>query len=77
MRSVLSPISPQPALAVLAGGIRAAGERLDQAADDVSANGPDIDGMVGMLEARLDTQACAQGFRLASHTETALIDVLA
>lgn len=74
---MLSPIAPQPALAALAGGIRAAGQRFDQAADDVAANGPDIDGMVGMLEARLDTQACAQGFRLASDTEGSLIDVLA
>jgi hypothetical protein len=74
---MLSPIAPQPVLATLAGGIRAAGQRFDQPADDVAANGPDIDGMVGMVEARLDTQACAQGFRLASDTEGALIDVLA
>lgn len=74
---MLSPIAPQPALAALAGGIRAAGQQFGQAAADVAANGPDIDGMVGMLEARLDTQACAQGFRLASHTERSLIDVLA
>jgi hypothetical protein len=77
MMSMLSPIAPQPALAALAGGIRAAGRHFDQAADDVAANGPGIDGMVGMLEARLDTQACAQGFRVASDTEGALIDVLA
>jgi hypothetical protein len=33
--------------------------------------------MAGMLEARLDTQTCAQGFRLAPDAEGALIDVLA
>ena len=74
---MLSPITPQPALTALSGGIRAGDERFDQVADDVAAHGPDVDGMVGMLEARLDTQACAQGFRLASDTEGAPIDVLA
>jgi hypothetical protein len=74
---MVAPFTSQPALRTLAAGIGAATHRFDDAAERVTAGGPDAEDMVGMLVAREDVQACAAGFRLASDTTGALIDVLA
>ena len=74
---MIGRITSQPALSTLAAGIGAATNRFDDAAERMAGDGPDADGMVGMLVAREDVQACAAGFRLASDTTGALIDVLA
>jgi hypothetical protein len=76
-KQMIAPTTSQPALSTLAAAIGAASHRFDDAAERVAADGPDAEGMVGMLVAREDVQACAAGFRLASDTTGALIDVLA
>lgn len=43
----------------------------------MAENGPDMHGMVGMMEARLEVAADAAGLRMASDTQGSLIDVLA
>ena len=77
VKHMVAPITARPALSTLAAGIGAATHRFDDAAERVAAEGPDAEGVVGMLVAREDLQACAAGFRLASDTTGALIDVLA
>ena len=74
---MIGRVTAPQALSTLAAGIGAATHRFDDAAERVAADGPDAEGMVGMLVAREDVQACAAGFRLASDTTGALIDVLA
>lgn len=74
---MVAPLSSQPGLSTLAAGIGAATSRFDDAAERVAVGGADAEGMVGMLVAREDVQACAAGFRLASDTTGALIDILA
>jgi hypothetical protein len=74
---MIGRVTSPPALSTLAAGIGTATHRFDDAAEQVAAEGPDAEGMVGMLVAREDVQACAAGFRLASDTTGALIDVLA
>jgi hypothetical protein len=75
--TMIGRVTSPPALSTLAAGIGAATHRFDDAAKQVAVEGPDADGMVGMLVAREDVQACAAGFRLASDTTGALIDFLA
>ena len=74
---MIGRVTSPPALSALAARIAAATHRFDDAATRVAADGPDPEEMLGMLVAREDVQACAAGFRLASDTTGALIDVLA
>jgi hypothetical protein len=74
---MIGSVTSSPALPALAAGLGAATRRFDDAAGRVAQDGADADGMVGMLVAREDVQACAAGFRMASDATGALIDVLA
>jgi hypothetical protein len=74
---MIGPIATPPALSTLATAVGAATHRFDAAAERVAANGPDIDGMVGMIEARTELAADAAAFRFASDTQGSLIDLLA
>ena len=74
---MIGQVTSHSALATLAAGIGAAAHRFDDAAERVASDGPDADGMVGMLVGREDVGACAAGFGLASDPTGALIDVRA
>ena len=65
---MVTPLTSQPALSALAAGSGAATHRFDDAADRLAADGPDAEGMVGVLVVRGDVHACAAGFRLVSDT---------